>query len=96
NKYGTSIYLRTSPDELAKRLSISKEKRPLIKDKSPEELKIFIADSLEKREPFYNQATHIYDLPPANSPKELETIVNHLIHYLSQKNESTSQRTENS
>jgi shikimate kinase len=94
NKNSTSIYLRTSPDELAKRLSVSKEKRPLIKDKSPEELKAFIASNLEIREAFYNQASYIYDVTLMHAQKKPETVVKHLIQYLSEHGNSL-EKTEN-
>jgi shikimate kinase len=85
NEVGTTIYLEASIDELSERLSVSKEKRPLLQDKNPEELKAFIGNTLEKRKPFYNQATYIYNTQQIKNSKELDTIVNHLIQYLSKQ-----------
>jgi len=56
NKAGITIYLAPDNDTLAFRLLKSKTERPLIAGKSPEELKIFISQALEKRAPFYEQS----------------------------------------
>lgn len=54
-----SIYLRASIDTLFKRLSANKDKRPLIANKSAEEMREFIAIHLFERSYFYNQAKQI-------------------------------------
>lgn len=61
NKVGTTVYLRATPEALSERLNTCKEKRPLIKDKSKEELLAFVAENLEKREPYYTKATIIHE-----------------------------------
>lgn len=58
NKNGTSVYLETSSEILAKRLLRSKTKRPLIRGKNESELKEFIELTLEKRNPYYKQSHH--------------------------------------
>jgi shikimate kinase len=58
NSNGVTIYLKMSAEMLASRLKDSKKARPLLKDKSAEELKDFITESLEKREPFYLNAMY--------------------------------------
>lgn len=55
-KTGFSIYLKGTPQLLAERLLRSKTERPLIKNKSKEELMTFITDALEHRSPWYEQA----------------------------------------
>jgi shikimate kinase len=85
NKSGLTIYLKTGVAELAERLSALKEKRPLIKDKKAEELKTFISGNLEKREPFYRQAIYTYNAGQLNNFQDIDTIVNHLIQYLSEE-----------
>jgi shikimate kinase len=54
----TSIYLKASIAELYKRLLSERNKRPLVSDKSEDELKEFIAKHLFDRSYFYHQATH--------------------------------------
>lgn len=58
---GLTIYIEVRPEELAKRLSNAKSKRPLIADKSDDELVTFIEQQLAKREPFYRKAEMTVD-----------------------------------
>ncbi len=51
-----SIYIKMSPLSLTDRLLNSKKNRPLIQNKTPEELELFVNETLVKRELFYNQA----------------------------------------
>lgn len=53
---GLTIYIKLSPKMLADRLSQSKTPRPLLKNKSREELLSYVKDLLEKREDHYHQA----------------------------------------
>jgi len=54
---GLTIYLKLTPEELRDRLESSKaNKRPLLAERKGEELLRFIAEGLNKREPFYSQA----------------------------------------
>lgn len=62
NAHGTTIYLKLSVAELAQRLENSHaNKRPLLADRKGEELRLFIAEGLAKREPFYTQARFVVD-----------------------------------
>jgi shikimate kinase len=54
----TSIYLKASIGTLFNRLNHNKSKRPLIADKSEDEMKEFIAKHLFDRSFYYNQAQH--------------------------------------
>ena len=56
NKSGMTLYLHRPPKELFQRLKQGKHKRPLIADKSDEELLSFITKSLAHREKYYLQA----------------------------------------
>ena len=56
NKNGITIFLDVPADELFKRLSSQKKGRPLLEEKSDEELAAFIASVLEKRRFYYEQA----------------------------------------
>jgi shikimate kinase len=82
NESGLTIYLKTSVEKLTKRLSASKEKRPIIKDKKTEELKTFISENLDKRELFYNRAIYTYNVGQWENCDDIDSIVNHLIQYL--------------
>lgn len=54
---GLTIYLNVSSEGLASRLVHGMEKRPLLANKTPEQLLTFIKESLAKREQFYNKAS---------------------------------------
>lgn len=58
---GIVIYLKLSALDLFHRLINAKTKRPLISDKTDEELFLYIENLLKIRESFYNQADIIAD-----------------------------------
>ncbi|BAG83462.1 shikimate kinase [Candidatus Azobacteroides pseudotrichonymphae] len=60
NASGTTVYLKATIELLTERLINMKCARPLIKDKSPEEIKYFVINNLVKRELFYNQASIVF------------------------------------
>ena len=53
--------MKVSVEELAKRLELCKSTRPILEGRSGDELRAFIAESLEKREPFYSKASIVFD-----------------------------------
>lgn len=59
NNNGTTVYLKMSVDALVSRLSNAKDKRPLIENKTPDELHAFVTRQLEKREDTYHLAQYI-------------------------------------
>lgn len=61
NKKGVTIYLKSTPHQLAQRLLSEKETRPLIKDIDDALLEEFIAQKLNSRIPCYSKA--MYHLP---------------------------------
>jgi len=56
NNNGITVYIKMSADALVNRLANAKEKRPLIANKTEDELRKFVARQLEKRENFYHKA----------------------------------------
>jgi shikimate kinase len=56
NNHGITIYIKMSADALISRLTSATEVRPLVANKSAEELRTFVNRQLEKREDFYHQA----------------------------------------
>lgn len=58
---GTTIYLQVSVEELLKRLELCKQTRPVLKNRSGEELKAFVEESLTARASFYEQAQIIFN-----------------------------------
>jgi shikimate kinase len=85
NEKGTTVYLKASPEALAKRLNKHKSKRPLIKNKNEHELLDFITVTLNKREPFYNQAAVVFEIDEFNSKAEILRCINSLREVLKQQ-----------
>lgn len=56
NEAGLCVFLDVDSSELTNRLLQSATERPLIKDKSPDELLDFVEGMMEKRRPFYEKA----------------------------------------
>ena len=59
---GETIYLKASPETLHAHLKMGKGVRPLLLNKTPEEVDVFIREQLQQREPFYEKAKHIIDV----------------------------------
>ncbi|TDD97372.1 shikimate kinase [Flavobacterium cellulosilyticum] len=73
-----SIYLKASVATLFDRLVANKSKRPLIADKSEEEMKEFIAKHLFDRSYYYNQAQHKVNV----DGRSIEQTVNEILNLL--------------
>ena len=56
NQHGFTVFLKVSPQSAISRLSQSKVKRPILIDKTQEELAEFIMKNYAERLPFYEQA----------------------------------------
>ena len=79
NQVGTTIYLKVSVEELTERLRTGKQQRPLIKDKTQEEVKDYITENLAKREEFYNRATFIFETDDLFASENFRTKIEQLI-----------------
>ncbi|MBQ7237943.1 MAG: shikimate kinase [Bacteroidales bacterium] len=55
-KAGRTVYLKPTEEVLLERLIIGKHKRPLLADKTDDEILAFIREQLAWREPYYMQA----------------------------------------
>lgn len=62
NQNAKTIYLKATPEVLYGHLIIGKTERPLLKGKSPDEMKDFISEQLKTREPFYLKAKYTLDV----------------------------------
>ena len=78
NSKGISIYLKASNKCLFSRLKKEKKTRPLIDNKTDEELDVYIKNELQKRSPFYSLANHTI-LVDDKSTDEVLREVNSLI-----------------
>ena len=62
NDCGDTVFLDVEPAVLFRRLRVAKQQRPLLANKSDEELMDFICEALQKRHPFYSKAKHLLRL----------------------------------
>ncbi|MCR5180319.1 MAG: shikimate kinase [Bacteroidaceae bacterium] len=75
NSLADTIYLKATPDVLAKHLQMGKGKRPLLEGKSPEELEDYIQEMLLTREPYYNKAKYSLDVSLLDTSVKVEESV---------------------
>lgn len=75
NSKGITVYLQVPVERLFIRLSIARKQRPLIKDKSDDELKAFIAEQLAKREPHYSKAQHSFEADKLEDITQIDSSV---------------------
>lgn len=62
NQQGDTLYLKAEPEVLYKHLKMGKTVRPLLLNKTPEEVQHFISEQLQIREPFYQKARYMLDV----------------------------------
>ena len=62
NQQGLTLYLTASPEVLYKHLKMGKSVRPLLLNKTPEEVQRFISEQLKAREQFYTRAQFTLDV----------------------------------
>jgi len=73
---GTAVWIDTMPEVLHQRLMKEKEKRPLIKDLSDDQLRGFILKKYSDRRIYYEQA----DIIVAEDPVELDKLIQRIFH----------------
>ena len=83
NQQGDVIYLKATPETLYKHLLMAKVERPLLKDKTPEELIAYITEHLKEREPFYEKAHHTLDVNVLDNYDKIATSVERIKSLLS-------------
>lgn len=62
NSRAVTVYLKATPDVLFEHLKMGRTVRPLLLGKTPDEVKAFVRQQLEVREPFYSKASHTFDV----------------------------------
>ena len=76
---GVTIYLRRTPEQILSRLSAyGREKRPMFRGKSDEELLEFMHQQMAEREKYYSQAHITVDCTTLSDDQVVEYIVNKL------------------
>ena len=62
NQPGDTVYLKASPEVLYGHLKMGKAVRPLLLNKTPEEVRLFIEQQLEQRRTYYEKAKYTLDV----------------------------------
>lgn len=78
NGKGETVFLDASPEVLFRRLKIAKSKRPLLMDKSDEELMDVIQNALRIRIPFYSQAKYVFNAESLEDKEQISCSVQRL------------------
>lgn len=79
NECGTTIYLRRTPEQILSRLTaFGREKRPMFRGKSDEELIEFMHVQMAEREPYYSKAAITVDCSTLSDDDVVEHIVKEL------------------
>jgi shikimate kinase len=75
NKQAETVYLKCTPEVLYKHLKMGKTVRPLLLNKTPEEVKRLINEQLKQREVYYAQAKHTIDVTLMDSYDKINITV---------------------
>ena len=83
NAQGETVYLKATPDVLYGHLKMGKSVRPLLLDKTPEEVSLFVRKQLQEREPFYTKAKHTLDVSLMDNYAKIQISVDGVCQLLS-------------
>lgn len=86
NSVGSTFYLKASPETILSHLAMSRGERPLLKGKSPEELRTFVTDQLQQREPYYAKAQYEIDVNVLDSFGKINLVVDNIIQNIPPNN----------
>ncbi len=78
NQQGETVYLKCTPEVLYNHLKMGRTVRPLLLNKTPDEVRAFIGEQLEKREAFYGKAKHIVDVTLMDNHEKIKITVERL------------------
>ncbi|UAY52919.1 shikimate kinase [Ferruginibacter albus] len=74
NAHGVTVYLKASPQHLAKRLMKERQKRPVLSGLNDDELVNFIDQKVKERESFYSRAKIILNVEEMKDKEMPEAI----------------------
>ena len=83
NQQGDTIYLKATPEVLYAHLKMGKTVRPLLLNKTTEEVQLFIREQLTQREAYYLKAKHILDVSTMDSYDKIHKPVQEIRERLS-------------
>lgn len=76
NQSGTTVWIHTPLETIFERLNKEKEKRPLIKDLSDDQLQSYLNKKFADRKIYYEQAKVSID----EEPIEIEKLIDKIFH----------------
>ena len=78
NEVGETVFLDVDVKVLFRRLKIAKQQRPLLADKTDEELINFIVEALQKRLPYYTKAKYVFNGEKLEDRRQIQQSVERL------------------
>lgn len=84
NGLGETVYLKAEPEVLCAHLRMGKGVRPLLLNKTPEEVEAFVKEQLKQREPFYLKAKHVLDVNVLDTGDKIKLSVEKIKQMLQQ------------
>lgn len=82
NQKGETVYLKATPEVLYAHLKMGKGVRPLLLNKTPEQVETFVKTQLKEREPFYTKAKHTFDVSLLDNNEKIHVSVKNIIGML--------------
>ena len=94
NQVGEVFYLKASPETILQHLSMSRGERPLLKDKTPEQLQQFVTEQLAQREPFYNKAKYAIDVNLMDTYDKIKLSVDKIKNKIEEEKENNIKKKQ--
>ena len=82
NRQGETVYLKAKPEVLYGHLKMGKTIRPLLLNKTADEVQVFIREQLAQREPYYSKAKHVLDVNLLDDYEKIKISVEQLRNML--------------
>ena len=82
NLVGETVFLDVDVKVLFRRLKVAKQQRPLLANKTDEELVTFIVEALQKRLPFYSKAKYVFNGERLEDRRQIQQSVERLKEFL--------------
>lgn len=75
NQRGETVFLEVAHDVLFRRLKTARQQRPLLAQKTDEQLCTFIIGTLQKRMPYYTKAKHVLRGDKLEDKKQIQQTI---------------------
>lgn len=82
NRQGETVYLKATPEVLYGHLKMGKTIRPLLLNKTADEVQVFIREQLAQREPYYSRAKYVLDVNLLDDYEKIKISVEQLRNML--------------